>query len=244
MPDLSYQDFCLYALIAFGSLVQGSLGFGMAVIASPFFMLIDPRLVPVTLLVNAGAISILNAWRFRQGIVLRELWFAFLGRIPGTLVAATVLKFISNATLSLIVAISVLLAVFVSGRKFNIAINRKSSLIAGFFSGFMGTSSGVGGPPMAILYQSSSPEKLRGNLSLYFSLACIFSLTVLGLTDQMDQEILLRGLSLLPAAFLGTWLSKYPLRMLNPRTFRLCILSLCALAAVGVLTRTIAKAFF
>ena len=44
MPDV--QIATIIAIVTVAACVQGSLGFGMALIASPMLALIDPRLVP------------------------------------------------------------------------------------------------------------------------------------------------------------------------------------------------------
>ncbi len=234
-PGWNTSFIVIQVLVVLGSMVQGSLGFGLAVVASPIFILIDPRLVPVTLLVNALVISVINAWQFRQSLAWRELTMAFVGRIPGTLLAVYLLSHISHRSLSLIVGISVLLAVVVSSSRLEIPVNRMTSIIAGFFSGLMGTSSGIGGPPMAILYQKSPPQKARANLSLYFVVSCIFSLLALAQTNHIESSILQISLSMIPAALLGTWLAKYPLRYMHVKTFRRGVLALCSIAAIGVL---------
>jgi len=222
-----------------GSMVQGSLGFGLAVVASPLFMLIDPRLVPVTLLVNALAISIVNAWNLRREIILKELLAAFIGRVPGTILAAYLLSRVSSQTLGMLVGCSVLIAVFINSSRLEIRVNRLTSLIAGFFSGLMGTSSGIGGPPMAILYQKEEPRKARANLAFYFVISCIFSLAAIHQAKGLDSDILLVSLSMIPAALVGTWLARYPLRFMTVKTFRFGIMVLCSVAALGVLATAI-----
>lgn len=228
-----------HLLIMAGSMVQGSLGFGLAVVVSPIFMLVDPRLVPVTLLINALAISIWHSWSLRRHIVWRELVSAFVGRIPGSLAAVYLLSHVPQRTLAFIVGGSVLLAVMVSLGRFEIPRNRVSAVIAGFFSGLMGTSSGIGGPPMALLYQKVERDKARANLSFYFVLSCIISLLLLAQAHRVDQQVFQLSLSMIPAALVGTWLARYPLRLVNRRVFQLGILSLCSIAALTVIVNAL-----
>ena len=53
-----------------------------------------------------------------------------------------------------------LIATYMSAKKWNIVATKKNITIAGTASGIMGTLTGIGGPPMAIVYQNSSAEKL------------------------------------------------------------------------------------
>lgn len=79
------------AAIAFGALVQGAVGFGMALVAAPLLVLIRPQLVPGPLLVSGLALTLLVARRERDSIDLLGVKWGLVGRVPGVAIGALAL---------------------------------------------------------------------------------------------------------------------------------------------------------
>ncbi|WP_052957372.1 sulfite exporter TauE/SafE family protein [Photobacterium kishitanii] len=92
----------------------------------------------------------------------------FLGRLPGTLVAAYVLMVISTDQLEIMLGVTVLAAVILSLAKLRLAPTSLNLFIGGFISGVTGTATGIGGPPIALLMQDEEPESIRANLAAFF----------------------------------------------------------------------------
>ncbi len=67
-----------------GAAVQGSVGFGLNLLAAPLLVLIDARLVPGPVLVAAIALVAVMSWRERHAIDFGGLRWALLGRLAGT----------------------------------------------------------------------------------------------------------------------------------------------------------------
>ena len=57
------QFIMLSLVVGLGSLLQGSIGFGLGLFAVPFLVLIDPRLVPGPILLASGVLTILMVHR-------------------------------------------------------------------------------------------------------------------------------------------------------------------------------------
>ena len=74
-----------------GSTVQGSIGFGMGLLASPILILIDERFVPAPILLSSWVLTTFLVLRERQAIDLVGLRWAVAGRVAGTSVAGVVL---------------------------------------------------------------------------------------------------------------------------------------------------------
>ena len=64
-----------------GAAVQGAVGLGLGLVASPVFALLDPSLVPGTILLTTSALPVLTMRRERDGTDWRGLSFALAG--PG-----------------------------------------------------------------------------------------------------------------------------------------------------------------
>ena len=104
-------------------------------------------------------------WR---SISFSGLKFAILGRIPGTISGGMLLVWISVEQLALWVGISVIVAVILSLSNLKLKPSNGSLFSAGFLSGFMGTSTSIGGPPMALLLQHEKSDYIRANMSAFF----------------------------------------------------------------------------
>ena len=76
-------------------------------------------------------------------------------------------------------------------------INRGTLLPAGLLSGFAGTATSIGGPPLALLYQHSDRPGVRTTLAVYFTTGAAISLTGLGMRRPAEAQPLLRPLLML-----------------------------------------------
>ena len=77
--------------IILASCMQGSIGFGMGMLAAPIVALVDPGLIPGTLIMLAALLTIFVVVRERQHIDLAGTGWALVGRVPGTIAGALLL---------------------------------------------------------------------------------------------------------------------------------------------------------
>lgn len=217
-------------VILLGSYVQSSIGFGLAIIAAPVLFFIDPLLVPAPITVSALTLSLANARRHRQAISFTGLKAAIIGRIPGTVAGGLLLLWIDQRQLALWLGITVLLAVALSLSKIRFRPTGGSMFTAGFLSGFMGTSSSIGGPPMALVLQHQEGDFIRANLAAFFVVSCILSLLMLAVVGRFGPEEMLLSLPLMPATLMGYWLAMRTIHLISPENLRRFSLMLCAVA--------------
>ncbi len=137
------------AIIIVGATVQATVGFGLGLVAAPVLLLIEPMLVPGPLMVSGVILTLLIAYRDRQGLDFISLKWALWGRLLGVAPAALVLSVASQTVFDLIFALLVGLAVLLSALGISLQPTNRRTIIAGAASGFMGTISGIGGPPIA-----------------------------------------------------------------------------------------------
>ncbi|MXX07577.1 MAG: sulfite exporter TauE/SafE family protein [Gammaproteobacteria bacterium] len=220
-------------IVVAGSFVQTAIGFGLAVIAAPLLFFIDPAYVPAPITVAALTLSLANAWRFRHSISLAGLKFAILGRVPGTVAGGLLIFWIDQRTLGLWLGISVLVAVWLSFGKVAFRPTRGAMFSAGFLSGFMGTSSSIGGPPMALVLQHQTADFIRANMAAFFVVSCIMSLAMLSFVGRFGEQHILLSLPFMPASLLGYWLAMRSVHLITSRMLRLGSLSLCAVAGLA-----------
>lgn len=225
------------AVVGIGAVVQGSVGFGLNVIAAPILLLIDPALVPGPTLVIALALTVLIAYRERAAVDLRGLRWAFVGRIPGSIAGALAVAWLSERSLALVFAVMVLAAVVMSVGGWDLRPTGGTLLGAGAVSGLMGTVSSIGGPPMAIVYQRSPGAEIRANLSGYFIFGASLSLALLAGFGRFGMDELRASLVLLPGLFGGFALSRWTAPRMDAGHIRPAVLVLSAASAVGVIVR-------
>ena len=114
MPLTTVDLLTAAAILAAGSLLQGSIGFGLALVAAPFLILIDPMLVPGPLLVGCFVLTVLIAWRERESIEIAGLSWALVGRVLGTAAGASFISLMPGNIVSIAFGALVLLGVGVS----------------------------------------------------------------------------------------------------------------------------------
>lgn len=214
-------------LIFVGSFVQTAIGFGLAVVAAPLLFMVSPDYVPAPICIVALFISLLSAMKHRSSISIGGLKMALIGRVPGSIAGGLLLVWVSTDVLALWLGLLVLFAVGVSFLPFRIEPTPARMGIAGFFSGFFGTSSAIGGPPMALLLQHQEANQLRGNLSAFFVFSSIISLMVQWPTGFLTWHHVLLTVPLIPAAWLGYVLARKTTHSLPKEKIRFAALALC-----------------
>lgn len=226
-------------LVCIGCFIQSSIGFGLAIVSAPFLMHISQQFIPGPIVFVAFFLSLVNALRFKQNISLSGLGFALIGRVPGSVCGAWLLLMISSAHLSLMVGLLVIFAVGMSLLPVHIKPTPIRLGIGGFFSGLFGTSSSIGGPPMALLFQHEEANAIRANLSAFFLVGSFISLLILTGAGKFTLNQLWLSTSLLPAAGLGYWVAMRSINKLSPRIIRAASLLLCACAGAYAIASAI-----
>ena len=68
-----FETYALAALVIFiAAVIQSAFGMGFGQVAAPFLLLVDPSLVPVTILFMGMTVSILSAYRGRHNIIFKD----------------------------------------------------------------------------------------------------------------------------------------------------------------------------
>ncbi len=230
----------LAALIfAAGAAVQGAVGFGANLIAAPLLVLLSDRFVPGPVTVASGALNLLVTWRGGSGHVDPTVRTAIYGQVAGALAAGAVLALLPGDALSVLFAVLVLAAVALSAGGRRLTPTPHNLAGAGVTSGFMGTISGIGGPPIALAYLGLDGPRLRATLARFFLIGNLVAIPTLMAVGRLGADELVPCLVLLPGALLGFLVSGWLARHLDRTTARPVVLGLSAAAAVAVLLRTL-----
>jgi uncharacterized membrane protein YfcA len=224
-------------VVAFGSLVQGTVGFGNALVAAPLLLLIDTRLVPGPITVAGAALNLLMLTRDRGHADPAKLRWSIVGLLPGTALAALALAVLSDDTLAVAAGGVILVAVALSAVGVTATPTPRTLAAAGVVSGFMGTVAGVGGPPMALLYQRVSGPELRATLARFFIASSTITLLALLPAGRLDRAQVGLGLLLVPGALAGWALSRRLVTRVDRLALRPLVLALSASSAIALLIR-------
>jgi len=226
-------------IIFLGSFVQTAIGFGLAIVAAPLLIQVSPEYVPAPIIIIALFITLLTTLRHRSNIEMGGLKSAIMGRVPGSIIGGILLVYVSLDILSLWLGIIVLLSLLLSLMPLKLEPTRNKMAIAGFFSGFMGTSSGIGGPPMAILLQHQDANKFRGNLAAFFLFSSMISLLVQLVMGYLTLHHFYISLPLIPAAWLGYKVATLFVHHLSKQWIRWGALLLCFVSGVGTILKSL-----
>jgi uncharacterized membrane protein YfcA len=220
--------------ILFASCLQASIGFGMGMLAAPVVALVDPSLIPGTLIMLASLVTLMVVIRERTAIDVRGTGWALVGRVPGTVAGALLLAAMPERVLALAIAGVVLAGVLVTSFGWAPTPRRRNLVLAGATSGVLGTATSIGGPPMALVWQRSTGAELRGTMSGFFLIGSVLSIGMLSLTGSIDGDTWRWFAFLIPATVVGYALSRWANRLLNPQRQRWTAIVVSA-AGAGVL---------
>ncbi|MFC7400843.1 sulfite exporter TauE/SafE family protein [Citricoccus sp. GCM10030269] len=213
---------CLVAIVVVASSLQGSIGFGAGMVAAPAIALVAPELLPALVVMFACLLTLMVTIRERAHLDLAGAGWALLGRLPGSVIGAFMVVVLPVTALSWVVAVSVLAGTGSAFLGWRPAPTRGVLVTAGALSGIMGTSTSVGGAPMAIVWQGQEPARTRGTMSAFFLVGSIVSVVMLALVGAVTWYAVHVFLGLIPAVAVGFLLSRRLNHWMNTERLRVC----------------------
>jgi uncharacterized protein len=225
---VSPETFAILAVaVLISSFVQGSIGIGFALIIAPLLGVMMPSLLPVTLLLLMLPMNFLVAWRERQAIDWPGVRWIMLGRLPGTL----------DFTVGLFTVIAAGAAL--AAPRFD--PNRPAALSVGAFTGVTETATGIGGPPLALLYQHARAPVLRASVAVSFLLGEVLSLALLAVAGQIRVEQVAGALYLAPFVLVGTVLSRVTHAKIGGTILRVCVLAFAVASGLLLMLQALGR---
>jgi uncharacterized protein len=230
-----------YAVVAgailLASCLQASIGFGIGMLAAPVVAIVDPSLIPGTLIMLATLVTLMVSVRERDDIDFRGTGWALVGRVPGTVAGALLLAALPERALTVLLAGVVLVGVVLTSVGWIPAARRRNVVIAGATSGLLGTATAIGGPPMALIWQRSSGAQLRGTMAGFFLIGSLLSLMALAATGAVGPHTMGTFALLVPASVAGYVLSRYVNRVLDPTRLRWLAIGVSVVGALVLIVR-------
>lgn len=227
------------AALALGGALHGSMGFGIGLVAGPLLVLIDPELIPGPMLCSAVLLTAMIAVRDRATADERGVRWLIAGRVPGMVLGALVVTWLSTTGLSIVFAFAILAIVAVSVAGVSLPQTTPALLGAGTLSGLMGTTLGVGGPALALAYQRNHGGEIRGTLAPIQTFGAATSLIALAVVGEFGSTDLARGLLLAPGMVVGFAVSGWVAPRMRHSVMRPAVLAFSAVSAVAILVRAV-----
>jgi uncharacterized protein len=223
-----------------GAAIQGSIGFGMNLVTVPVLALVLPESLPVAVIVLGIPISITMLRHELASLDRAGLGWIIGGRLPGTAIGAWIVATVTTQTLQGVVGTVILVIVAASLLAPPIPVRPGTQAMTGAVSGITGTAAGIGGPPLALLYQRSTGPTIRATLSASFLAGTFISLFALGVSGSVTSDALLLGASLAPLVIAGVLVGRRSHDLLDRGWMRPAVLAFAAVSAVVVLVDALA----
>jgi uncharacterized membrane protein YfcA len=227
-----------FAVIA-GSVVQVASGVGGGFVIVPLLAFVDMSLIPGPLIFASLSLSGLMATRDHASVNWAHIPITLAGLIPGSIAGAYVLTTIPPDQLGMVFGIVLLIGIVATVSGLKIPLTRFTALVSGALAGAMGTSSGIGAPMLALLYQNETGSRIRGTLAVLYTGASVLILIILSVFGKFTLDDIRSGFLLMPGFVLGFWAANHVTAHIDRAGTRIVVLSVSTAAAIGLIIRSI-----
>jgi uncharacterized protein len=222
----------LAAAVAAAAFVQGALGVGFALVIAPLLGVLLPSLLPGALLLLMLPLNAAVLWREREALEWRGVGRITVGRVFGGVLGVLVLAAVPADKLQILVGAATIATALATMAAPHFVPGRAAFLGAGLVTGVTETATGIGGPPLALVYQHRPAPVLRASVATCFLVGELLSVALLLGAGRLGLEHLSAALLLTPPLALGVALSRRAgERVAGPR-FRALILGFAILSGM------------
>jgi uncharacterized membrane protein YfcA len=227
----------LSAVVAVAAFVQGTTGLGFALISAPVMAVVAPQLVPVGLLAMMMPLTAYVTWRERRAHDWRGAGWSTVGRFVGAFGGLWILAALSPHALAIAVGIATILASVATLVAPSFEPGRGAFVTAGVVTGISETATGIGGPPLALVYQHRPAPTLRATVSFCFFAGQVISLALLAFAGRVESAQFRDLLLLAPPLLVGAAASRLVHHRVTGRGLRVFVLGFSIVSGVVLLLR-------
>lgn len=225
------------AITALGALIHGSTGIGMALVAGPVLVLIDPGFTPTPLLIATQTIGLRHVVAERRHTDNRAVGRCLLGLPVGVALALVVVAAVEEGAMALFIGSATALAcvallIGVKPRR-----TARTEVAGGAAIAFAAVSAGLPGPPAVVTFNDMDGSALRGTASTYMLFVATIGLAGLTITGSFGLDELRLCLYLLPGIGLGLIGARYLRHQLDRSWFRPAVLTVALLGGLALVGR-------
>jgi uncharacterized membrane protein YfcA len=237
---MSLFEFAAASLaVVLGAVVQATSGVGGGFVIVPLLAWIDLSLVPGPLIFASLSLSGLMAFRERYSIDWKHIPITLIGLIPGSLFGGYILSSVDANNLGIVFGTVILLVILITISGLEIRRTRTTAAVSGALAGAMGTSSGIGGPLLALLYQKEKGPQVRATLAVLYAGASILILIILYGFDKFSADDMRSGAMLMPGFLVGFWIANHLTPHIDRGGTRIAVLCVSGAAAIALIVRSL-----
>jgi uncharacterized membrane protein YfcA len=115
--------------------------------------------------------------------------------------------------------------------------SRSAYIAAGLVTGVTETATGIGGPPLALVYQHHPVAVMRSTIALCFLVGELISLAFLWQAGRIAGTQLLGAAQLLPALAAGALVSRFVHHRIDARALRVFVMSFSIVSGAILILR-------
>jgi hypothetical protein len=232
------MDFAIMAVVAImfvAATIQGTVGFGRALIAAPMTALFYPADETVVLMIMLGFVGglVMVAKTYKYSNIKKVVPMLFFG-IAGVVAGVMTLSAIPVKGLKITMGAFVILsaAMLASGLRIRIKNEKLAYSIAGLLGGYANGALSFGGPPTVLFLQNQEEQKnaFRANLSIFFTVIGLSGIINLFAFDMVTVEISIKALILAVPCVLGTYFGNFLSHKLHEDIFKKMVLAILFIA--------------
>lgn len=220
-----------------GSIVHGSIGIGLGLVAAPALVSIDPAFAPGPLLLAGQVVGIRHVLvEFSKADI--DAWKRGLLGVPiGVVGALLVLEMMSDKLLAIMVGSLTAMAAAMLLAGWNLSRTPKAESVAGAVCAFSSLTAALPGPPLVCVYSDMKPSMMRPTASLLIlSVATIGFFTLLASGNFGSHEFELLGW-LMPGVIAGLIASRWVRPHLDRPWFRPLVLVIALIGGLALVGR-------
>lgn len=233
-----YSFLIANCVVALSSFVHTSTGMVFAMIAAPLLALISIEFVPGPMLLVNLFLSVFMLREGRSHVARREIAILCPTILVGTFIGVAILTRISRDTIGILFACLILLAVAITVLAKAQPLITRNLTIGGVFVGIMGSTAGIPGAPLVVLYQNEDIKKTRPTMALVFTFSFATSLLALSYGGAFNFKLAIDGLILLPGLIFGFIFGKWVRQFMTKAIGRTLMLSIASIGSVLLLVKS------
>lgn len=237
-------------VVFFASILQAATGFGFAIMATPFLLLVfDSRESVQISIILCFFVSLLLIRKVKKDVDKGLLRRLILGSVFGVPLGVLFYKFVSFDILKVTMSFIILIVTFIlilkslkTNPKPELTIEdsrvkallnkdttvlgrdylKKTQFFVGFCAGLLTTSIGIPGIPLILYYNATKTKKetARSTAIAFFLFVSIISMATQLLTVRTNLNIVASSLILVPIAAVGIFLGNILFDKINQITFQ------------------------
>lgn len=218
--------------------VSGLSGFGYALVGAPLLLLVfEPTTVVVTLASVGIILNLFVVLDSLRIVDVRVVVSLLPWSLVGLVIGVEILKYVQAVYIELAVGLLVLVFSLMLLRNLTLPgmEGRWGPIIAGASSGAMASSTGLGGPPIVMLFvaRKLTRDIFRASNGAYFFILACSTFSLLSLRGVVAWEELKVSALLIPAVLIGKMIGTQAVKHLSSSAFRTITVGIMLAAGSG-----------